>query len=95
MGFFKRLAAANRRVQAAKRRALAAQWRAEDAADREVAKAEAKLVRQVVQGRVPQRLSEGMHYCQVPECGKHAEYLVSGRGAAKVMMCAPHTEIAP
>lgn len=102
MGFFSRLAAANRRAQAAKRRqhaaavrVQAAQHRAQVIVAREAAKTEAKRVRQVVHGRVPQRITDGVHDCQVPACGQRATHLVSGRGAAKLAMCARHTEMAP
>lgn len=102
MGFFSRLAAANRRAQAAQRRKDAARrrvqtalLRAQASVAREVAQREAKRVRQVVQGRVPERITEGTHDCQVPACGQHASFLVAGRGAARLAMCARHTEMAP
>jgi hypothetical protein len=102
MGFFSRLAAASRRAQAAQRRKEAARRRvqvalvrAQASVAREAAKTEAKRVRQVVQGRVPERITEGVPDCEVPACGQRAVYLVSGRGAAKVSMCARHTEMAP
>jgi len=102
VGFFSRLAAGSRRAQAAQRRKQATQRRVQTAlaraqasVARETARREAKRVRQVVQGRVPQRLADGIHYCEVPACGQKASYVVSGRGAAKVKMCAWHTEMAP